>query len=162
MHLIIPSLRAVEVGESQSFEVGRATADFEDLPQLQNLGLQGSLTRLEDHVLVEGTLTATVPQTCARCLKEYGHAVETDFAEQFSERPTPEQFGYEHDDLDLAPLARSVILLALPSRPLHDPDCRGLCPVCGKDLNEVPHEHPAEKADHPFAALKDKLGGKDS
>jgi uncharacterized protein len=45
------------------------------------------------------------------------------------------------EQLDLQAWARDALILALPSQILHDPDCAGLCPICGKDLNLEPHEH---------------------
>ena len=46
------------------------------------------------------------------------------------------------------------IALALPDQILHAPDCAGLCPVCGKDLNVEPHEHEEEHGDPRWAALE--------
>jgi uncharacterized protein len=51
-------------------------------------------------------------------------------------------------------------VLGLPAQILCRPDCAGLCPVCGKDLNVEPHEHEEERVDDRWAALqalKDKL-----
>ena len=56
--------------------------------------------------------------------------------------------------------ARDVIALALPEQILCRPDCKGLCPVCGKDLNVEPHEHEESEPDPRWAALaqlRDKL-----
>lgn len=55
--------------------------------------------------------------------------------------------------LDLSAWARDAIALDLPEQILHDPDCAGLCPVCGKDLNLEPHEHEEEHSDPRWAAL---------
>jgi uncharacterized protein len=41
-----------------------------------------------------------------------------------------------------------------PEQILHAPDCAGLCPVCGEDLNENPHEHVEERQDPRWAALE--------
>ncbi len=46
-----------------------------------------------------------------------------------------------------------MVALALPEQILCRPDCAGLCPVCGKNLNEEPHEHPEEPADSRWEAL---------
>jgi uncharacterized protein len=60
--------------------------------------------------------------------------------------------------LDLASWARDALALGLPDKILHAPDCAGLCPVCGKDLNEEPHTHEETGADPRWAAL-DELRG---
>src|SRR5829696_8243928 len=66
----------------------------------------------------------------------------------------------EDSKLDLNGWARDAIALNLPAQILCRPDCAGLCPVCGKDLNLEPHEHEEERSDDRWAALealKDKL-----
>ncbi|HWN21189.1 MAG TPA: DUF177 domain-containing protein, partial [Gaiellaceae bacterium] len=64
------------------------------------------------------------------------------------------------DQLELSAWARDAIALALPDQILHAPDCAGLCPVCGKDLNVEPHTHEDVVADPRWSALeglKDRL-----
>jgi uncharacterized protein len=55
--------------------------------------------------------------------------------------------------LDLSGWARDALVLALPDKILCRPDCAGLCPVCGRDLNLDPHEHREEESDSRWAAL---------
>jgi uncharacterized protein len=65
-----------------------------------------------------------------------------------------------NDKLDVHAWARDAIALALPEQILCRPDCAGLCPVCGKDLNLEPHEHEDEHGDPRWAVLaelRDKL-----
>jgi uncharacterized protein len=66
----------------------------------------------------------------------------------------------DDDKLDLSAWARDALALALPDKILCKPDCAGLCPVCGKDLNVEPHEHEEPQADSRWSALaelKDRL-----
>ena len=58
------------------------------------------------------------------------------------------------DRLDLSAWARDALILALPDKILCRPDCAGLCPVCGRDLNREPHVHEEEEADPRWAALQ--------
>lgn len=58
------------------------------------------------------------------------------------------------DTLDLAAWARDAIALALPDKILCRPDCAGLCPVCGKNLNDEPHTHEEEHSHSRWAALE--------
>ena len=55
--------------------------------------------------------------------------------------------------LDLTQWARDSLVLSLPEQILCRPDCAGLCPVCGKDLNRDPHEHEEAEPDPRWAAL---------
>jgi uncharacterized protein len=59
------------------------------------------------------------------------------------------------DQLELSAWARDAIALALPDQILHAPDCAGLCPVCGKDLNVEPHTHDDEVPDPRWSALEE-------
>ena len=64
------------------------------------------------------------------------------------------------DRLDLAGWARDAAALALPDKILCRPDCAGLCPVCGRNLNDEPHTHEEELADPRWsrlAELRDRL-----
>jgi uncharacterized protein len=62
---------------------------------------------------------------------------------------------YVRDDkLDLAAWGRDALALELPDKILCRPDCAGLCPVCGKNLNDEPHTHEEAVADPRWAALE--------
>ncbi|HEY5057453.1 MAG TPA: DUF177 domain-containing protein [Gaiellaceae bacterium] len=62
---------------------------------------------------------------------------------------------YVADDvLDLSAWARDSLALALPEKILCRPDCAGLCPACGKDLNVEPHEHEETGSDSRWSALE--------
>jgi len=76
---------------------------------------------------------------------------------QASSRDADEELRtpYVHEDqLDLSAWARDALVLDLPAQILHDPDCAGLCPVCGKDLNVEPHEHDEVRPDPRWAVLE--------
>ena len=60
----------------------------------------------------------------------------------------------DDDNLDLGTWARDAIALELPDKILCRPDCAGLCPVCGKNLNDEPHEHAEETGDTRWSALE--------
>lgn len=59
------------------------------------------------------------------------------------------------DRLDLSRWARDALALALPDKILCRPDCAGLCPVCGRDLNGEPHTHEEEARDSRWSALEE-------
>lgn len=118
---------------------------------------------------LEGDVRATVAQQCARCLRPVETPVDTRFAEQYyaTERvetgapmpsaPADSKTVGSDFLVDLTDLIREEVILATPVASLCRPDCRGLCPVCGADLNERPHDHePAEDARWAaLAKLKD-------
>jgi uncharacterized protein len=94
---------------------------------------------------------------CYRCMKDAvveqavsGREYQAASRDASDELRTP----YVSDDvLNLSAWARDALLLALPDKILCRPDCAGLCPVCGIDLNEEPHEHAERDTDPRWAAL---------
>jgi uncharacterized protein len=100
---------------------------------------------------------------CMRCLADAVVDVAIDAREYHAAAADAEELRSEYvleDQLELAAWARDAIALALPERILHAPDCAGLCPVCGKDLNVEPHTHDDVAADprwSPLEELRDRL-----
>jgi uncharacterized protein len=100
-------------------------------------------------VRVKGHLRAEVEVECDRCLGYVSLPMDVSFDVFYApvEVLTPEEdvslapkdlaYGFYRDNLlDVDALVREQMLLALPFRCLCDPDCRGLCPSCGVDLNK--------------------------
>jgi uncharacterized protein len=58
------------------------------------------------------------------------------------------------DQLDLGSWARDALALELPDKILCRDDCAGLCPTCGKNLNDEPHEHDEEPDTSRWSALE--------
>jgi uncharacterized protein len=101
---------------------------------------------------------------CYRCLKDAVLDLEVSSREYQANTPDESeelQSPYvEEDRLDLSSWARDALSLMLPDKILCRPDCAGLCPVCGRDLNAEPHEHEEDRDDPRWAALaelKDRL-----
>ena len=113
---------------------------------------------------LEGRADARVGVTCSRCLRTFETPVHADFAEQYYATigvVTGEALAHAPRDaktigsdfrIDLTPLLREELFLATPLAPLHSPDCKGLCEVCGRDLNVEPHAH-EETTDERWARL---------
>jgi uncharacterized protein len=96
---------------------------------------------------------------CMRCLADAVLDVHVDAREYHaSDAGAADELRSEYvvdDQLALTAWARDAIALALPDQILHAPDCAGLCPVCGKDLNVEPHTHEDETPDPRWAALEE-------
>jgi uncharacterized protein len=102
---------------------------------------------------LEGSADARLEGTCGRCLIPIETPVHADFAEQYyarfgvlsgeslGEPPTDAKAIGSDFKIDLTPLLREELLLVTPIAALCRPDCKGLCPVCGDDLNQRPHQH---------------------
>ncbi len=109
------------------------------------------LEAVMEGVLVTGTASAAVVGECARCLEPISDEIEVRFQELFvyddqSVDPDEEfEVSMLQDDLvDLEPLLRDAVVLALPFQPLCQDDCPGLCAECGARLADDPdHGHDA-------------------
>lgn len=128
------------------------------------------VTNTGDAILVQGKSTAEATTACARCLDDVAYNLEGDIDGYFLitgeevevEEPDDlegDEFDYlpENRKIDLLPLITSGLLLELPRVPLCADDCKGLCPHCGKSLNEGPCDCAPDEVDvdaSPFAALK--------
>ncbi len=116
-------------------------------------------TRTHDGLLSQGRMRAKVDCECVRCLANTVQPVTADFQELWYYPPdkAPEDAEWiigEDANLDLGPLVREIFLLGIPIQVLCQPDCRGLCPTCGHDLNTGPCECRDESADPRLASLR--------
>jgi uncharacterized protein len=103
-------------------------------------------------------LSTRLEGPCMRCLAPAGVTVEIDAQEyDANEDGADEELRSEYvsdGELDVGAWARDQVALGLPDQILCRPDCAGLCPICGKDLNVEPHEHAEEAVDPRWAALE--------
>jgi uncharacterized protein len=128
---------------------------FEDVRVDGPMKVSGRVIGLIDAVEAEFTVSATAHLTCTRCLTEWDSLVEVE-AQQFFRRPPGEEgYAITGDEIDLFEPARDELSLALPSTPVCREDCRGLCPICGTDLNSDPCGGHGDDSDSPFATLRD-------
>ncbi len=93
-----------------------------------------------DEVYVSGTLTYEITAPCSRCLKVSKVTKAVKFDERFlpdnrAEEEEDSALVYSRDKIDLTPFINELILTDLPLSLLCKEDCKGLCPVCGQDLN---------------------------
>jgi uncharacterized protein len=124
--------------------------DFPELclpPDLDLHPLSGGVRigRTPQGLVLVGDFQASSMMECVRCLVEFQQPLHAQFSElyAFNSRFASESGLIVPDDgnIDLAPLVREYMLLEVPIRPLCRPDCKGLCIICGADLNTEPCEH---------------------
>lgn len=125
-----------------------------------------SLLRTQRGILVKGTLRTEVELTCSRCLNLFNYPATLNIEEEYT--PTidvvsgvplslPEEPGSfridEHHVIDLTEAIRQYTLLAIPMKPLCREDCAGLCPNCGRNLNQGPCGCPEQPVDPRWSEL---------
>jgi uncharacterized protein len=153
-----------QVGFLLSEGKGHSSDSELDIPRLRVADdmlldyLRGTLrfSRTSRGILVQGNLHSSVRATCIRCLEDTSAYLEVVLEELFVYPPEPDaDFNVaETGILDLAPLLREEIILETPINILCRPDCAGLCPHCGENLNKGLCQCQQEPIDPRLAALK--------
>ncbi|HEX5696504.1 MAG TPA: DUF177 domain-containing protein, partial [Acidimicrobiia bacterium] len=117
--------------------------------------VSGRVIGVIDAVKAELTASAVAHLECTRCLAEWDETISVDVEQYF--RVVPDEDGYAIVDnhVDVSGPAQDELALALPAVPLCRPDCLGLCPTCGTDLNSDPCGGHGEDSESPFAVLRD-------
>jgi len=102
----------------------------------------------KDQFRLVGAVKTTLELPCSRCLEAFALPVDASFDLRYQPHTDNKGEGekeveeddlttafYENDEIDLGQLMREQFYLALPMKPLCREDCKGLCPVCGTNLN---------------------------
>ena len=124
------------------------------------------LLRTQRSILATCLLSTDVKLTCSRCLGQFNHHLSLKFEEEYlptvdvttgAPMPPPEETSTftidEHHILDLTEAARQYSLLTIPMKPLCDEDCAGICPNCGKNLNQGDCDCPKQYNDPRWSEL---------
>jgi uncharacterized protein len=122
------------------------------------------ISKSKDQLICRGEITAPVVLECSRCLLEYELDLTSNLSFVIDLVGIPNQIDSEDDSYFLADpsqasfviddLVREAIIVSLPLKPLCTEACRGLCPVCGTDLNKSECHCVIEKADPRWDKLK--------
>ena len=153
----IGATREVQVDEAAVLENGQAHR------------VQGDcqLLRTQRSILVRCRLNADTDLTCSRCLSTFHRPLTLKFEEEYL--PTVDVFTgapldtngdsnsftiNQHHVLYLQEAIRQYALMVTPMKPLCDENCAGLCPICGKNLNEGSCDCPQQEIDPRWAKLK--------
>ncbi len=131
-----------------------------------------TLRNVGGEVAAWGHLKAVAWLECGRCLEKHEVPLEFDFAETCAFAQIDEPLSYtqvtDEDDpaplpildgnvVDLTELVRQLLVLQIPARSLCRPDCKGLCPHCGVNLNEADCECELDEVDPRLAPLRELL-----
>lgn len=123
------------------------------------------LESVVEGVLVSGAATAPVVGECSRCLDPIASEIGVGLTELFAYPDSTTEATTDadevsrlvHDLVDLEPVVRDAVVLALPNVPLCSSDCAGLCPGCGGKWAELGPDHQHETIDPRWAALTERF-----
>ncbi len=152
-------------GTHKEFEFSFPQLNFSS--ELTLVDIQGKIivSVTEDGVVAEGKLGALTQLDCSRCLNDFWHPLEISFTEIFSAHPAEdsgEQKLPRDGSIDLTPIIRDYATLDIPIRQICAEDCKGLCAVCGMDLNQKDCGHRQESIDPRMEGLRQLLENQDS
>ena len=157
------------VGVEFSMELRQRSLFLDDDAALSDLRGSVHMLRTDRGLLVTVHARATMQATCSRCLSSVQSPIQVAFQEEFIPVVDPVSGAHisaaEADDsfvidadlmLDLGEALRQYALMSSPSKPLCRPDCAGLCPTCGANLNEgsCACRSPSDERWRALAALK--------
>lgn len=161
MRLNVGFILHEQAGFSRNFDFDYPSVQIDDHVELSHLHGAVRLTRTTQGVYAQGRLQAYHELECVRCLEAYEETLVADIEELFS---LP---GEEGDDpllqisetgiMNLEPLLREKFLVSVPIQPLCRTDCKGLCPVCGANRNQVDCDHRENDIDPRLAVLQSLL-----
>ncbi len=120
----------------------------------------GTYCAIGGNIELKGTAKATLELICSRCLESFTQNVECIVDECFSHQPTDDMLPITAaDTVDIGQCVHSSILMSLELLRICSPNCKGLCPVCGVNRNEVSCScsQSEPRKDNPFAALQGLL-----
>ena len=129
-------------GQAFDFSFEKAAGPFElgaeRVVLTKPVAVSGSVVADAEGISVRGALVTAFQTECARCLKPLEEPLDAEFDVRFhkSASDDDEIYLYEGDSLDIRDMIKDHVLLAVPLQCLCSPNCKGLCPECGANLNE--------------------------
>lgn len=129
----------------------------------KDIGFRGEVFKVDDNILLNGTIKYTFTDECARCLTPFDNTVETRFEAVLAEQPDKNE---ESDEIQLKITdgcvdpeegIKQTIYLSMPMKSLCKPDCKGICPNCGVNLNYEKCKCENNLTDPRLEKLKDLL-----
>jgi uncharacterized protein len=172
MKLTAMKVNVAQISEDEGLDIHHLYPEGEPVLGGEDSRLEGRTvldlraTRAREKVWLAGNVTATVEFDCDRCLKPVAFAVDQSFdllyvpplgtgeEHELGEDDLSIAF-YQDDVIDFDDLVREQIELALPMARLCSEGCRGLCPECGANLNDVECACKTMQVDARWSALKE-------
>ena len=142
--------RALDLTAPEQYGAGAATVKV-GTPMQLDVKLEG----LHEGILVTADIETEATGECVRCLDPVNIPVQVEFQELFAYSADEAfDFAVRDDYVNLEPVVRDAVVLALPFQPVCRPDCPGLDPETGERLADHPERSPREVLDPRWAALE--------
>lgn len=149
------------IGTSRDFNFDYEKMNLGEELTLANFLCKARFDRTPQGLVLQADFEGRFEMECVRCLEAFEQPLRATLTElyAFDQRSVSESnlLVPESGQIDLEPLLREYALLEIPIKPLCKPDCQGLCPVCGENLNLTDCGHVRPGSPAPLAALGDFL-----
>jgi len=143
------------ISESILLEAGMFPEDL--VSAVDEIRVEMKITGGERIFHLDGSIVWRLSLVCGRCLEPFAVAGDVEILNMLQPAgmtdPGPETFPYANDMFDLHGIVRELIELNLPMKPLCSENCRGLCPLCGMNLNRAACACPPPEPDNRWEAL---------
>jgi len=160
MHIDVSELLREGVGARAGFSVAWDAQRLSESLEINSLKGTLELWRTTEGILVQGLLKAGMDLQCVRCLASVEQDIEIELDERFQLPPiqaseADQIYPIDADHhINLRPVLRELVIVSTPMHVLCKPDCAGLCPICGQDLNKEPCDCQADDIDPRLAGLR--------
>lgn len=154
--LIGKRLKQKEV--SVSFQGKSFTLEGEEIGFVDPIMVEGTFTTSGDLINFQGKIKTTLRLVCSRCLENFNYVLEMDIDEKFSKVIHEEDNDIviiNSDKVDFSPIIETNLILSLPMKKLCHEECKGLCSVCGTNLNHSDCNCEKSDIDPRLAKLRD-------
>ena len=150
---------------SETLDVEKIEIADKTLNLIKPIKIDGEIKKTGDDNILEANIICEYTEYCDRCLKKFPNKVETVLSGRLVEMSKKNEaqddvenlIFVEGDNVHLDELVISSLLLSLPMKSLCDEGCKGLCPVCGIDLNKEQCDCEANDIDPRLAKLRELL-----
>lgn len=138
--------------------------EFPQIKKITPVNINGTATELAGLYKVKGVMETTLSMECSKCLSDFDYLLKAEFEELFVSEEVETNFtddeddenihALENDEIDLSTIIEEQFIVNIPFIPVCSTDCKGLCVVCGTNLNEETCGCKVEKIDPRLADLQ--------
>ena len=138
MKIYVSRVPAEGLRDRATYEPAALDMDAFDVHLREPFEVDAFVTKADEELVVTAGIRASLWFSCARCLEEFSSLMTTTAVFSYTVRPS--------DIVDITDDVRQEVMLAYPMIPVCRPDCKGLCPACGQNLNVAacPHRGAAD------------------
>lgn len=167
MKIIVNRIPEKGIPVHSSENAGSMDISPSDLILNDDVHIDAMIRRDGEIFFVDGNIKTVLQLTCSRCAEDFPYIVDTFFhchEEPLSmansdidvslRKTDMDVDHYASEEVDINRLFKEQLMLAVPVHPLCKPECLGLCPKCGQNLNVKRCDCPLEEPANPFAVLK--------